>query len=136
MQLPLWLDSFGTVLAAYVLGPVCGAIVGLTNNIIYGFQDPIAYLYGLTSIAIGIATGLFAKRKYFEDVFHTLSASVVVTLISVVISSALNICFYNGNTGNLWGDVRSCICRKGIFRRLLLILPVSFMLIFWINVSH
>lgn len=104
MQLPLWLDSFGTVLAAYVLGPVCGAIVGLTNNIIYGFQDPIAYLYGLTSIAIGIAAGLFAKRKYFEDVFHTLSASVVVTLISVVISSAFNICFYNGNTGNLWGD--------------------------------
>ena len=28
-QLPLWLDSFGTALSAYLTGPVCGSIVGL-----------------------------------------------------------------------------------------------------------
>jgi len=28
LQLPLWMDSFGTVLAAYVLGPICGAFIG------------------------------------------------------------------------------------------------------------
>ena len=26
LSLPLWLDSFGTVLCAYIMGPVCGAI--------------------------------------------------------------------------------------------------------------
>ena len=36
LSLPLWLDSFGTVLCAYVGGPVCGAIVGATGNLIYG----------------------------------------------------------------------------------------------------
>ena len=30
LQLPLFLDSFGTVVAAYVLGPLCGAMVGMT----------------------------------------------------------------------------------------------------------
>lgn len=34
-NLPLWLDSLGTVAAAYVCGPVCGVIVGVTLNIVY-----------------------------------------------------------------------------------------------------
>ena len=40
MQLPLWLDSFGTVCSAYALGPVCGGIVGAATNVIYGFSHP------------------------------------------------------------------------------------------------
>ena len=36
LQLPLWLDSFGTVTAAYVLGPFCGA---------YGRDDGKSYLW-------------------------------------------------------------------------------------------
>lgn len=36
LMLPLWCDSVGTFLIAYFAGPVCGAIVGFTNNIIYG----------------------------------------------------------------------------------------------------
>ena len=39
-ELPLWLDSLGTVFAAYVLGPISGAIVGCSTNIIYYFWDP------------------------------------------------------------------------------------------------
>ena len=34
--LPLWCDSIGTFLIAYLGGPVCGAVVGFSNNIIYG----------------------------------------------------------------------------------------------------
>ena len=32
-QWPVWLDSVGTVLAAYMLGPWCGAMVGATFNL-------------------------------------------------------------------------------------------------------
>lgn len=104
LRLPLWLDAFGTVFAAYALGPVPGALVGLISNLLYGLQDTVACLYGITSIAIGLVVGFLAKKKYFETVFHTLTASVLVTMVSVVISTILNIAFYNGATGNLWGD--------------------------------
>lgn len=40
LQLPLWLDSFGTVTAAYVLGPFCGAMVGMTVILPMGFYIP------------------------------------------------------------------------------------------------
>ena len=68
-NLPLWLDSIGTVLSAYLLGPVCGAIVGATNNILYGMQDPVAYVYAITSILIGIIVGVSAKRRFFDSFF-------------------------------------------------------------------
>lgn len=36
LTLPIWCDSIGTFLIAYMAGPVCGGIVGFTNNIVYG----------------------------------------------------------------------------------------------------
>ena len=56
-ELPFWLDSFGTVLAAYMGGPVVGSMVGVTGNIIYGLYKDVTFIYGLTSIAIGIIVG-------------------------------------------------------------------------------
>lgn len=103
-NLPLWLDAVGTVMAAYAYGPICGAIIGLTNNIIFGFTDYISYIYGITSVMIGVSVGLIAKRKLFDSMFHTLSAGMLIALISVAVSTVLNVIFYKGMTGNLWGD--------------------------------
>ena len=103
-DLPLWLDSLGTVFAAYVLGPVSGAIVGGTGNIIYSFWDPNSLAYSLTSIFIGASLGVTARKKYFETFFGATSAAAGVTLGSVVISTILNLSFYGGYTGNTWGD--------------------------------
>ena len=116
-NLPLWLDAVGTVITAYVLGPVCGAIVGLTGNLIYGMRNPVAAAYGLTSIAIGLITGYVAKKGLLETIFGTLSSSILVTLASVIISTPLNLLFYGGMTGNVWGDgVIGFLGEYGIWR--------------------
>lgn len=101
---PIWLDSVGTVIAAYVCDPFCGAVVGLTGNVIYGFQDPLSFLYGLTSVAIGISVGISAQKKFFESLFGTLTASVIVTLFSVLISAPINLIVNDGFVGNVWGN--------------------------------
>lgn len=102
--LPVWFDAFGTVIAAYLLGPVCGAMVGATLNIVYGMQNPVALIYGITSIAIGISVGILSKKRFLDQFFGVLSASVAVTMVSTIISTPINILFYEGYTGNLWGD--------------------------------
>ena len=56
-QLPVWLDSFGTALTAYGLGPLCGAVVGFAGNIIYGITSGASYIYAITSVVIGILIG-------------------------------------------------------------------------------
>ncbi|MBQ9437104.1 MAG: ECF transporter S component, partial [Lachnospiraceae bacterium] len=103
-NLPLWLDSFGTVLAAYLLGPVSGGAVGFFSNITFGMFRPTSFVYALTSLAIGISVGLLARKKLMKSFFGMMTVSTVVTCISLVISTPLNVILYNGMTGNLWGD--------------------------------
>lgn len=102
--LPLWLDSVGTAVAAYTLGPACGAIVGGTSNLISSMHDPMALLYAITSICVGITIGLCAKKEMFGSAFRVITVSVITTLVATVISAPLNYIFYDGATGNLWGD--------------------------------
>ena len=102
LQLPLWLDSFGTVYTAYLLGPVCGAIVGASVNIIYAVLFSYTHMiYAIVSVILGITVGVCAKKGYLTSLFGTLSVSFLVTMISVLISTPLNYLFFEGNTGNI-----------------------------------
>lgn len=103
-SLPLWLDCFGTVISAYIHGPVCGSIVGVTVNIISNDFPPVSYLYSLISIAIAVIVSMVARRNWFESLYGTVSASIIVTNVSVVISVAISWIFADGMTYNLWGD--------------------------------
>lgn len=104
-NLPFWLDSFGTVLIAYLSGPVCGAIVGISLNIVYGILYSYTYIiYGIVSMAIGIIVGVCAKRRWFEHLFGTLSVGFLLTLVSVVVSVPCNYIFFDGQVQNVWGD--------------------------------
>ncbi len=103
-QLPLWLDSFGTVFTAYVIGPGAGAIVGCAGNVLYCFWDFASLAYAITSIFIGLSLGFAARKKYFETFLGATSVAGCVTIGSVFISAIINLMFYDGYTGNIWGD--------------------------------
>ncbi|MDY5576040.1 MAG: two-component regulator propeller domain-containing protein [Lachnospiraceae bacterium] len=104
LVLPVWLDSVGTVFAAYMFGPVCGAIVGATVNIILSLHSQVTLFYGLTNIMVGVTVGICAKKGFFKNIFGVLSTAFLVTILSVVISTPLNYILSDGSTGNIWGD--------------------------------
>lgn len=105
LRLPMWLDAFGTMLAAYVSGPVCGAMVGVTVNLIYAATHSWDYvIYACVSAMVGIEVGLCAKKGYLKSLFGVLSVSFLVTVLSVLISVPLNFRFFGGYTQNIWGD--------------------------------
>lgn len=103
-ELPLWLDSIGTVMAAYALGPVVGAITGATVNLAYGAFVPNSYIYVLTNIAVGITVGVLARKGWFKKALPAFSASVFVALVATIVSVILNCIYHDGITGNIWGD--------------------------------
>ncbi len=104
LNLPLWLDSFGTVLCAYIAGPVCGSMVGLTLNLLHGMTSRVSAIYGLTSVALAVVVGLAAKKNKLETLFGTMTASSLACLAAIAISVPLNILFSGGSTANIWGD--------------------------------
>lgn len=104
LNLPLWLDSFGTFFTAYTLGPVCGAIVGASGNILHGFLNSISFVYAVTAVFIAVIVGVFSAKGYLDTLLKTISLSVMVTIVSAVISVIINISFYDGDIGNAWGN--------------------------------
>ncbi len=111
LKLPLWLDSIGTCLAAILAGPIVGAICGAANNIIYGLtMDPISTVYALTNIGIGIAVGILSYKGFMKHIIGAILTGIIVGVIAVVISTPLNIIFWGGTTGNIWGDALYAWC--------------------------
>ena len=104
LTLPIWLDSVGTVFSAYALGPVCGAIVGVTSNIMYCLHSSVSLFYGLTGMGVGITVGICAQKGFLKSIFGFMSTAFLVALVSVILSVPLNFILSDGATGNIWGD--------------------------------
>lgn len=104
LTLPMWLDSVGTVFAAYLFGPVCGAVVGATSNIMYCMHSQVSLFYGLTNLVVGIVVGICARKGFLKNLFGVLSTAFLVTVLSVLVSAPLNFILADGATGNVWGD--------------------------------
>ena len=101
---PVWLDSVGTVLAAYLLGPWCGAVVGATfnllNNILYGMP----WFYALVSILIAFVTGFAVKRKMLDTLLGTFTAGAVLAAATTMAAYPINYILNNADIGNAWGN--------------------------------
>ena len=104
LELPIWGDSYGTALCAYVLGPIPGAIVGLTGNLAYSLINPLSAAYSITSIALGIIIGRAARKGWFDQFYGFMKAATFAVLTALIVSVPVNIIFDNGYTGNKWGD--------------------------------
>lgn len=113
LKLPLWLDSIGTVLAAFLNGPLVGAIAGLINNVIYGLTvDTMSFVYAITSVAIGLVAGYLAAKNWTKGILPVLGIGLLVAIAATVVSTPLNVIFWGGQTGNVWGDTLFAALRK------------------------
>lgn len=111
LKLPLWLDAIGTVLAAMLAGPIVGALCGAINNIIYGLtMDPISLVYALSSIGIGLTVGILTRMDKAKNFVGVIGVGAAVILVSVIISTPINMIFWGGTTGNVWGDAAFAWC--------------------------
>ena len=65
LQLPMWLDMTGTALAALMLEPAAGLLVGLANNFRIAVFDYTAssLFYYAVSAAVALIVGLKASPR-------------------------------------------------------------------------
>ena len=104
LELPLWADSFGTTLCAYIAGPICGAMVGVTGNLAYATVNHLSAVYSITSIALGIIVGLAARANWFDRFYGFMKAASLAVITALIVSVPLNLLLDAGYTGNKWGD--------------------------------
>jgi len=107
LNLPLWLDSIGTLWAAMLGGPIIGALSGIINNVLYGILlDRMSFVYGLTSVAMGLLVGGLSHKGFLVNWRKVFILSALVALVASIVSTPLNIVF--------WGE-KQASCGQIVF---------------------
>ena len=112
---PVWLDSIGTVICSYVAGPFCGAVVGITTNLLGHILYGIPWFYAIVSVIIAIIVGFASRKRMLDHLLGTLSVGVVMATFTSVAAFILNSILNNGSTGSAWGDaVKGFLMERGL----------------------
>lgn len=117
LELPVVLDTIGTMMAAIVYGPGGGIIVGIATNFVEYLETPLFMLYAISDIATAVVVSVCAKHKPIDSFYRAISIGFMVTVVSVAVSSPINAVIRGGMTGNKWGDgVVSLLLTNGVFK--------------------
>ena len=73
-------------------------------------------MYALTSLGIGLVVGIMARLGKMEKVNGALLTSLAGGRAAVLISTPLNVIFWGGTTGNVWGDAVFAATQAAISR--------------------
>ena len=104
LNLPIWFDMIGTFVATYYAGLWGGILVGISNNVLSGIYDPTALVYSLTSVLAAVMMHYLVKKDYMNNPLKVIVASFWMGILCTVVSTPLNLIFYDGYSGNSWGD--------------------------------
>ncbi len=99
-RLPLFLDTVGTLLTTFLLGPIYGAVTGAITYIISGSTfDPVGYFFIPTQIAVGLTGGILYKMNFFTG-WKKMPAILIITLFSATVSAIIAAFAFNGITSS------------------------------------
>lgn len=99
LNLPLFLDSTGTILVAALGGALPGIFIGFLTNALNSIADPITLYYGVLSICIAFFAALFSKRGFFKRLRTAIIAALFFAFIGGVLGSCLTWALYGGGIG-------------------------------------
>lgn len=103
-RLPIYLDSFGTVLAAALLGPVYGMIPGIISNLIGGMTTDLYALYYLpVQIITGWMSGIVFQKvppRNGRDLIRILFGAGMISIPGTLVSSSITSIIFGGITSS------------------------------------
>lgn len=101
---PFRLDTVGTILCSFFLGPVGGCIAEILGTILCSPHTPALWLYAIPGMWVAICIALLYQRTKLHDKFQLACAGVIAMMLSSLISIPLNFLLWNGYVNNLWGN--------------------------------
>ena len=101
LNLPVFFDCIGTMLAAALGGALPGVIVGYITNILNGLSDPITMFYGILNVLIAIVTAIFVRRGFvtLKKPHMLLLFVVILALIGGALGSVVTWLLYGFSFG-------------------------------------
>lgn len=97
-HVPLWLDTIGTAIAAIVIGPWTGALVGLANNTLGALTGDLeTFPFALISIIGALIWGYGARKWHLADTpLRFLLLNTIVAIACTIAAVPLNVLLLDG----------------------------------------
>lgn len=89
LHLPVFLDTFGTVLVAALGGYLPGVVVGLATNLLKCALDPTSIYYGVINIYVAVCVAFFMQRGFFQKIHKIILSVFVLSIVSGGASAVL-----------------------------------------------
>ncbi|MBR0484636.1 MAG: HD domain-containing protein [Oscillospiraceae bacterium] len=81
LNLPLYLDTVGSIVSAILGGYLPAVIVGFTTNVLKSISDPASLYYGVLNVLIAVSAAWFAQKEEFKKPLGILKVILVFTAI-------------------------------------------------------
>lgn len=98
-RIPLYLDSFGTVLASALAGPLAGMLTGLCGTVLLGVTSPTALAFAPVALLLGLCSGLWAKIGGFRHPLSALLGGALSGVASAALAAPIATLLFGGVTG-------------------------------------
>lgn len=100
LQVPIFLDSIGTVFISLIAGPWVGVVTAVITSLITGSFSPEYFAFIPVAVIMALTMGFLARFRMKNIVIKTLVCAFCLVFIAIVVSAPIIVMVYGGNTGN------------------------------------
>ena len=100
LKLPIFIDTIGTFLSAFLFGPISGMLTGIVTALINGLTfDPYSLYFMPVQLVIGIVAGVCYKKNLFKGKYLVLGI-LITTVIGSIVASIISAFVFGGITSS------------------------------------
>ena len=100
LKLPIFIDTIGTFLSAFLFGPVGGMLTGMVTSLINGLTfDPYSLYFIPVQAIIGLMVGICYKKNLFKGKFLILGI-IITTVMGSIVASLISAFVFGGITSS------------------------------------
>lgn len=100
LKLPIFIDTIGTFLSAFLFGPVGGMLTGMVTSLINGLTfDPYSLYFIPVQAMIGLMAGICYKKNLFKGKFLILGI-IITTVMGSIVASLISAFVFGGITSS------------------------------------
>ena len=101
LNLPLFLDTIGTTMAAFLAGPWVAAVAGVLTNLVIGLTlEATSIPFGIVNAAIGIVAGYMAAYGFLRSKGKIVVMMLALTAVTIITAMPLVVLVFEGVSGS------------------------------------
>ncbi|MCY4371354.1 MAG: ECF transporter S component [bacterium] len=101
LNLPLFLDTIGTTMVAFLAGPWVAAVAGVLTNLVIGLTlEATSIPFGIVNAAIGIVAGYMAAHGFLRSTGKVIWLMVALTVTTIITAMPLVVLVFEGVSGS------------------------------------